>query len=109
MVDLGVFRPKTDPLLQGQTAQMPRGGLPSDGPSGPDAVVATIRGGLSLLTALPPVVIASTGARLQAAHPDDHAGLDANGTWPEELLALARPLYARGLSMHLLLFYGAWP
>jgi integrase len=53
-------------------------------------------------------VIASTGARLQAAHPDDHAGLDAIGTWPEELLALARPLYARGLSVHLLPYYGPW-
>jgi hypothetical protein len=109
VVDVGIFGSKTDPLSLGQTAQMPRGvSSGSDGPSGCDALVDTIRQGLLRLAALPLAVIQSTGARLQATHPADSAGPEVISTWPAELLALARPLYEQGLRVHLLPYYGPW-
>ena len=88
---------------------MPIGVLgPDGGPSGSRALVESVGRSLQRLTTLPPHVLGVLGARLQASHPGDRAGPEALSTWPEELQALARQLYAHGLRAHLLPYYGPW-
>ena len=109
VVDINVFGSKTDPARVGQTSQMPIGVLgPDGGPSGSQALVESVGRSLQRLTTLPPHVLGVLGARLQASHPGDRAGPEALSTWPEELQALARQLYAHGLRAHLLPYYGPW-
>jgi len=109
VVDINVFGSKTDKGRIGQTSQMPISILgPDGGPSGSQALVDSICGSLRRLVALPPQTLERLGARLQASHPKDQAGPEALSTWPADLQALARQLYAHGLRAHLLPYYGPW-
>lgn len=108
-VDVGIFGSKTDPLLVGQTAQMPAGqDAPFDRPSGARAIVEVIRRGLERLAALPPEVLGPMAARLGQTFSADTGSELAMSTWPDEVRALASPLYARGLPVHCLPYYGSW-
>lgn len=108
-VDIGIFGSKTDPLLAGQTAQMPDGAdAPFDRPSGARAIVEVIRGGLERLAALPAPVFDPIAARLVQTFPEDAGSELAMATWPDSVRELAAPLYARGLPVHCLPYYGSW-
>jgi len=108
-VDVGIFGSKTDPLLTGQTAQMPAGAdAPFDRPSGALAIVEVVRRGLERLAALPPAVLDPMAARLGRTFAGDEGTELAMATWPDAVRALAAPLYARGLPVHCLPYYGSW-
>lgn len=108
-VDIGIFGSKTDPLLAGQTAQMPcAADSPLDRASGARAMVEVVRRGLERLTALPPSVLDPIAARLGRRFSADGGTESAMATWPDHIRALAAPLYARGLPVHCLPYYGSW-
>ena len=109
VLDVGIYGAKTDTLLRGQTAQLPRcAPQPGRGPPGSAALVDSVHLGLLRLISLPHAVIAATGARLSAAHPRDNAGPEALSTWPHVLQPLFRTLYERGLRALLLPYYEPW-
>ena len=108
-VDLGIFGSKTDPLLADQTAQMPGGAeSPFDRPSGARAIVEVILQGLGRLAALPPEVFTPVAERLSQTFSEDAGSELAMATWPDPIRELAAPLYARGLPVHCLPYYGSW-
>ena len=108
-VDVGIFGSKTDPLLVGQTAQMPNGAdAPFDRATGAQAIVEVIRQGLERLHALPADTLGPMATRLCQTFPEDSGTESAMATWPDAVRALAAPLYARGLLVHCLPYYGSW-
>ena len=116
VVDINIFGSKTDPLLAGQVAVMPAEPGPPAGAdplapsreSGLQALVASVHCSLRRLSALPPSTIGAVGRRLAATSPRPPAGPEAMGTWPRSVQELARPLYAQGLPVHMLPYYGPW-
>jgi hypothetical protein len=64
--------------------------------------------GLRRLTLLDPETLAALSAQLTAAFPRDRPQPSALSTWPEEIQALARPLYQRGFLVHCLPYFGPW-
>ena len=108
-VDVSVFGSKTDQMLLGQTAQMPSPGEdPASGVSGARALTDTTRRGLERLAALDADTFRAVAARLAAAFPEDSQTPSAMSTWPDSVRDLALPLYARGLLVHCLPYYGRW-
>ena len=108
-VDIGIFGSKTDRLLTGQTAQMPSAATaPFDRASGARAIVEVVLKGLERLSALPPDILSPLAERLGETAPGGDAAESAMATWPDAVRALASPLYARGLPVHCLPYYGSW-
>lgn len=108
-VDVSVFGSKTDPLLAGQTAQLPPPHDPAaDSVSGARALTETTRRGLERLTALDAATFRAVADRLARSFPADQATPAAMATWPDAVRDLALPLYARGLLVHCLPYYGRW-
>jgi len=81
---------------------------PFDRPSGARAIVEVIRQGLERLAALPPEVFTTVAERLGQTFSEDAGSELAMATWPDSIRELAAPLYARGLPVHCLPYYGSW-
>ena len=114
-VEVGIFGSKTDPFREGQTAQLPPPADAAPGPasgsappSGASALLEVTRHGLRRLLALEPALLSTLASRLAASFPHDAPTPSAMSTWPEEVRALALPLYAQGLLVHCLPYYGSW-
>lgn len=110
VVDINLFGSKTDPLLRGQVAQLPMdlGSGGSDGPSGRQALLDSVRAGLRRLAAVPQDTLRILGARLLSTRPQPQVGPVALSTWPADIQDLARPLYDLGLPVHMLPYFGPW-
>jgi hypothetical protein len=108
-VDIGIFGSKTDPLLSGQTAQMPpsTAGVPGLA-SGAAAILTTVGHGLRRLAALPDETLAPLARRLAAVFPADVPDPDALSAWPADVSSVASALAHRGLLVHRLPYYGPW-
>lgn len=107
-VEVGIYGSKTDHRRTGQTAQLPPASDDAGGASGAAALVEVVLHGLRRLTALDPATLAALAARLAAAFPQDQPQPSAMATWPEEIQALALPLYQRGFLVHCLPYFGPW-
>ena len=104
-VEVGIYGSKTDRRRTGQTAQLPPA---SDDAGGAAALVEVVLHGLRRLSALDPATLATLVSRLAASFPQEQPRPSAMATWPEEIQALARPLYQRGLLVHCLPYFGPW-
>lgn len=108
-VDFGIFGSKTDTLRTGQSAQMPpEDATPPDVASGARALLEVTRRGLARLAALDTPTFTAVAQRLADRFPSASAEPGAMATWPPSVRALAAPLYARGLLVHCLPYYGTW-
>ena len=107
LVDLTVFGSKTDPALAGQATVLPRSTLPHEGAH---ALLEGTRLGLVRLAALPDGVLASLAARFRASCAERAIGAGERefANWPDDIRALATPLYTVGLPVHCLPIFGTW-
>ena len=102
-VDVGIFGSKTDQLMEGQSAQMPPAeAVPPTLASGARALLEVTRRGLVRLADLPPQAFSAVARRLAERFPSDNTTPRAMSTWPDDVRALAIPLYERGLLVHCL-------
>ena len=97
-VDEGIFGPKTNQLLEGQSAQMP----PEEATtpllaSGARALLEITRRCLARLVALPTPVFAAVARRLAERFPRDASTPGAMATGQDNVRTLAVPLFERGL------------
>ena len=107
LIDLSIFGSKTDSGLTGQAAVIP---VSSASNSGSTAFLEGIRLGLQRLNTLPPDVLGAVANRFRASLslPELGQGSVELASWPEDVRALAAPLYAAGLPVHCLPIYGQW-
>ena len=101
MADFSIFGSKTDPTLAGQAAVLPASDARN---SGMRALLEGTRAGLTRLAALPPQALQQAASRFRAARTalEIGSGPDEFSNWPEDIQALAAPLYAQGLPVHCL-------
>ena len=107
MADFSIFGSKTDPTLAGQAAVLPASDARN---SGMRALLEGTRAGLTRLAALPPQALQQAASRFRAARTalEIGSGPDEFSNWPEDIQALAAPLYAQGLPVHCLPICGEW-
>jgi hypothetical protein len=115
VVEVGIFGSKTDKLRTGQTAQLPplaatasAPGAGQDPASGARALLEVTRHGLHRLSALEPCLLAILARRLAESFPLDSPTPGAMAPWPQEIRALALPLYEQGLLVHCLPYHRSW-
>ena len=92
-----------------QSAQMPpEEATPLPLASGARALLEVTRRGFARLEALPAPVFAAVARRLAERFPHDASTPGTMATWPDDVRALAVPLYELGLLVHCLPYYGSW-
>ena len=102
-VDVGIFGLKTDQLLEGPSAQMPRPRRHAPPvASGARALLEVPRRGLARLAALPATGFAAVARRLAERFPRAASTPGAMAALPDDVRALAVPLYERGLLVYCL-------
>ena len=87
-----------------------RGTRATPGPQTGAALLEGTRAGLMLLAALPLLVLQQAASRFRATRTtlEIGNGPDEFSNWPEDIQALAAPLYAQGLPVHCLPICGEW-
>ena len=106
-----LFGSKTDPTLEGQSAAAFTPHQRADAFNGAArAVLAAIRTGIGRLLSLPDAVRLPLAENFRAACSEREigAGEEELANWPDEIRALAAPLYHDGFPVHCLPLFGAW-
>ena len=108
MIDLSIRGSKTDTTLAGQAAVLTA--APGAAGDGVRAFLDGTRLGLERLLALPVDTLGVLAARFRADCSPQELGRGAAelDAWPEDIRALAAPLYRLGLPVHCLPIYGQW-